>query len=305
MKILIDPKEPLEFSTVAAIGNFDGVHKGHKSILRILNEKKDFEDSKSCIITFDPHPQKVLGKKEISLILPLKERFNLLGNEGIDCIACFNFTKTLSDLDAQDFVKEILIKTLRIKDIIVGPDFMFGKNRSGNSKLLTEMGEKFGFKTTIVDQENVDGEVVSSSLIRQYINNGQIGRATDLLGYRYYIKGMIIEGEKRGRQLGFPTINLDTNWELLPKLGVYATYTNIEGKKYQSITNVGYRPTFDENKLLIETHIFDFSEDVYNKTAKVEFVERLRDEKKFSSVESLIDQIKIDIENVKVILSNN
>ena len=305
MKILIDPKIPLEFSTVAAIGNFDGVHNGHKSIIKLLKNKAASNNLKSCIITFDPHPQKVLGKKDIALIHPLKERFKLLEEQEIDYIACFNFNDELSSLHAREFVKDILVKVLRIKCIIVGPDFMFGNNRSGNSDLLAEMGEEYNFETILVEPESVGNEIVSSSLIRKYIVNGEVDRVSKLLGYKYYLEGKIVEGEKRGRELGFPTINIDTDWELLPKFGVYASNTEVDGKTYQSITNIGYRPTFGEDKLLIETHIFDFSKDIYGKTAKVSFIGRLRDEKKFDSVEALISQIKLDIEKVREILSNS
>lgn len=304
MKILIDPKESLEFATSAAIGNFDGLHLGHRSILEILKDKSLSKDTKSCVITFDPHPQKVITKKEISLILPLEERFHLLEREGVDCTVCLKFTKKLSLLHAKDFVEEILIKLLNIKDIIVGPGFMFGNKRSGNSELLLNMGKDHGFETTVVNPESVDGEIISSSLIRQYIKDGNIEKASRLLGYSYYIKGNTVEGEKRGRKLGFPTANLETEWELLPKIGVYASYAYVEGKRYQSITNIGFRPTFGENRLLIESHLFNFSDNVYNKPMKIEFMNRLRDERRFSSIDQLVLQIKKDVEEVKNFLSN-
>lgn len=304
MKILIDPKESLEFDTSAAIGNFDGVHLGHRSILEILKDKSSSKDTKSCVITFDPHPQKVIAKKDISLILPLEERFHLLEQEGVDCTVCLKFTKKLSLLHAKDFVEEILIKLLNIKDIIVGPGFMFGNKRSGNSELLLNMGEDHGFETTVVNPESIDGEIISSSLIRQYIKDGNIEKASKLLGYSYYIRGDIMEGEKRGRKLGFPTANLETDWELIPKIGVYATYAYVEGKRYQSITNIGFRPTFGENRLLIESHLFNFSDNVYNKPMKIEFMHRLRDERRFGGIDELVLQIKKDVEEVKNFLSN-
>ena len=209
----------------------------------------------------------------------------------------------LSQLSAEEFVQDVLIKTLRIKDIVVGPDFMFGKNRSGNADMLKEMGKKYGFETHIINPRKEGDEEISSSMIRQIIVEGNILKLNDLLGYKYFIKGIIVEGEKRGREIGFPTANLDTQWELLPKPGVYATISWLRGSQYKSITNIGFRPTFGKNKLLIETHLFDFSDTVYGEEIRVEFYQRLRDEKKFESVENLISQIKLDIEEVKNILT--
>ena len=305
MEVIYNPKKPLGFLTSAAIGNFDGVHLGHKDIINLLKKVSSKKSSKSCIITFEPHPQKVLSKKDVELILPFDEKIRLLGNLGVDVTVCLKFTIKLSKLSAEEFVKEILVKTLRIKDIVVGPDFMFGNKRSGNAELLGKLGKIYDYDTKVLKPKVIDGEIISSSLIRNYISKGDIERVNKLLGHRYFINGVVIEGEKRGRQIGFPTTNITSTWELLPKLGVYATYALVENKSYQSITNVGYRPTFGENKLLIETHIFDFSKNVYGSNIGIEFVKRLRDEKKFDSVDSLVSQIKLDIKDVKNILTNS
>ena len=305
MEVIYNPKKPLVFSTSAAIGNFDGVHLGHKEIISLLNKISAEKSSKSCIITFEPHPQKVLSKKEVALITPFDEKVRLLEQQGVDVTVCLKFTKELSKLSAEDFVSEVLVKILRIKDIVVGPDFMFGKNRSGNADLLGKLGEIYDYNTEVLQPKVIDDEIISSSLIRRYIVDGNIQRVNKLLGYRYFIRGVVIEGEKRGRKIGFPTTNLNSPWELLPKPGVYATYALVGDKSYQSITNIGYRPTFGENKLLIETHIFDFSKEVYGQDISVEFVKRLRDEKKFGSVDDLVNQIKLDIEDVKNILTIN
>ena len=305
MQVIYNPKKPLGFLTSAAIGNFDGVHLGHKEIISLLKKVSSKKSSKSCIITFEPHPQKVLSKKDVALIIPFEEKIRLLGKLGVDVTVCLKFTKELSKLSAEDFVKEILVDTLRIKDIVVGPDFMFGNKRSGNAELLGKLGEIYNYDTKVLQPKVVGGEVISSSLIRGYISDGNIQRVNELLGHRYFIDGVVTEGEKRGRQIGFPTTNITSSWELLPKTGVYATYAIVEGESYQSITNVGYRPTFGENKLLIETHLFDFSKNVYGFDISVEFVKRLRDEKKFDSVDSLVSQIKLDIKEVKNILTNS
>ncbi|MGI9554059.1 MAG: riboflavin kinase, partial [Thermodesulfobacteriota bacterium] len=185
------------------------------------------------------------------------------------------------------------------------PDFMFGNKRSGNAELLQNLGKTYDYETEVLEPKVINNEIISSSLIRTYISEGNIQRVNELLGYRYFIHGNVVEGEKRGRQIGFPTTNINSPWELLPKPGVYATYANIDNSSFQSITNIGYRPTFGQSKLLIETHIFDFSRNVYGSDINVEFVKRLRDEKKFDSVDDLISQIKLDIDDVRNILTND
>ena len=304
MEVIIDPQKPVDFLTSVAIGNFDGVHLGHRDIIDFINNIAHQKSAKSCILTFDPHPQKVLAGKEVSLIIPVDEKLKLLERAGVDCAVSLRFTRELSQLSAEQFVQDVLIKTLRIKDIVVGPDFMFGKNRSGNAEVLKEMGENYGFDTHVIDPKKSGDQIISSSVIRTAIAEGDIQRSNSFLGYNYFLKGKIVEGEKRGREIGFPTTNLDTNWELLPKPGVYATISVLGGSRYKSITNIGFRPTFGENKLLIETHLFDFSDTVYGEELKVEFFQRLRDERKFESVDDLIAQIKLDVEEVKNILTN-
>ena len=302
MEIILDPKEPLEYETSAAIGNFDGIHQGHRSILNLLKESSKDKGTKSCVITFNPHPQEVLGKKDITLLYPLEERFLQLKNEGIDCVVCITFDKKLSKLSAKDFVSKILVGLLNIKDIIVGPDFTFGKNRLGNRDLLVSMSYRYGYETIMARHTIIDYKIVSSSLVRDLIVEGKLAKANRFLGYKYYIKGTVVEGEKRGRLLGFPTANIETNWELLPKEGVYATFTKYKGTLFKSITNIGYRPTFGENKFLIETHMIDFKDDIYNKNITIEFVERLRDEQRFENVDALVKQINKDVTDVVKIL---
>jgi len=303
MKLIQDPDKPLDFDISATIGNFDGVHRGHKEILLRVKENASKNGLKSCVISFYPHPQKVIRGTNIPLIVPLEDRFNMLEKEGIDVAVCFNFTKEMSLMTASEFVSEILVGLLKIKNITVGPDFSFGKGREGNTTFLKEIGERLNFNVDIVGPVYYGDTVVSSTSIRNLISEGEIDKANKLLGYQFYLRGEIVEGERRGRSLGFPTMNLSTNWEILPKVGVYATFTELFGKKYNSITNIGFRPTFGENRLMIETHILDFDQDIYGKEAKVEFVERIRDEKKFGSVDQLVEQIKRDIDQVEKILN--
>ena len=303
MKVIFDPDEPIQNSTSATIGNFDGVHIGHRKILDAVKEEAKKRGISSCVITFHPHPQKVLQNLEIPLLTPIRERLKQLEAEGIDVVACYTFTKDIAKMSAEDFVTDILVNNLKLKHLIVGPDFSFGRKRQGNMDLLNKMGTEYGFDTEVIDTAKIDGEIVSSTAIRKFVREGKMVKAAKFLGYNFYIEGQVKEGERRGRQIGFPTANLETDWDILPKVGVYATRAHIDGKAHRSITNVGYRPTFGINELLIETHIFDFKEDIYKKRFKVEFVDRVRDEQKFDGPEALISQIKIDVEKVKEILS--
>lgn len=302
MKIIVNPKQPLDFETSAGIGNFDGIHLGHKKIIDAVKRHSEENSTHSCVITFNPHPQKVLGRKELSLIFPLGWRFEMLEATGIDAVICLNFTRELSKVSAENFIKDILLERLRIKDIVVGPGFSFGHKRKGNVDLLRSMGETHGFNTVVAEAARVDDQVVSSSAIRNLVRDGEISEANRFFGYDYYIEGVVVEGERRGRKLGFPTINLDTEWEILPKPGVYATYVRLPDGFHESITNIGIRPTFEESKLTVETHIFDFNNDLYGEKVRVNFVERLRDEKRFASVDELVAQIGHDVAAVRKIL---
>ena len=304
MKVIFDPEEPIESPTSATIGNFDGVHAGHKRILKAVRETAESKGLSSCVITFHPHPQKVLQNIDIPLLMPIRERLRLLGNEGIDFVTCYTFTKEISKITAKDFISEMLIDRLKVKHLIIGPDFSFGRKREGNAELLKTMGKIYDFETNVLGPVFIDNEVVSSSAIRNLLKEGDTRKAARFLGYFYYIEGQVTEGEKRGRQIGYPTANLETDWDILPKTGVYATRAYLDDKKLESITNIGYRPTFGSSKLLIETHIFDFNSDIYGKRLRLEFVERIRDEKRFESVDALVAEIRLDVEKVKEVLRN-
>ena len=305
MKVIFDPEQPIESPTSATIGNFDGVHIGHKKILSAVREASSSKGLSSCVITFHPHPQKVLQNIDIPLLMPIRERLRLLESEGMDFVACYTFTKDVSKITAKDFISEILVEKLKVKHLIIGPDFSFGRKREGNSDLLKAMGSVYNFDTEVIGPVYIGDELVSSTAIRNFLKAGDAKKAASFLGYNYYIEGEVTEGEKRGRQIGYPTANLATDWEMLPKNGVYATRVYQGDTKLDSITNIGYRPTFGSSKLLIETHIFDFNADIYGKRLRIEFVERIRDEKRFESVQALVDEIGIDVEKVKTVLRNS
>jgi riboflavin kinase / FMN adenylyltransferase len=303
MKVIFDPDQPIENPTSATIGNFDGVHVGHKKIIDSVKKEALEKGLSSCVITFHPHPQKVLQNIDVPLLVPIRERLKLLERQGVDYVACYTFTRELSQISATDFITDTLVGKLNLKHLIVGPDFSFGRKREGNAELLRVMGEKLGFETRVLEPAVIDGRIVSSSAVRNFVREGDVREASQFLGYDFYIEGQIIEGERRGRQIGFPTLNLDTDWDILPRIGVYATRVYIEEEKKESITNVGYRPTFGSDGLLVETHIFDFDRDVYGKRVRVEFIERVRDEQKFDGPDALVDQINKDVLKVKKILA--
>lgn len=305
MKVIFDPEQPIENPTSATIGNFDGVHMGHKKIIDSVKKEALEKGLSSCVITFHPHPQKVLQNIDVPLLVPIRERLKLLEKQGVDYVACYTFTRELSQISAKDFITDTLVGKLNLKHLIVGPDFSFGRKREGNAELLSVMGEKLGFETRVLEPAVIDGKIVSSSAVRNFIREGDVREASKFLGYDFYIEGRVIEGERRGRQIGFPTLNLDTDWDILPLVGVYATRAYIDEEKKESITNVGYRPTFGSDELLIETHVFDFDRDVYGKRVRVEFVERVRDEQKFDGPDALVDQIKKDVLKVKGILAES
>lgn len=305
MKVILDSEEAILNPTSATIGNFDGVHLGHKKILRAVRETAEKKGLSSCVVTFNPHPQKVLRNIDIPLLLPVRERLRLIEKEGIDFVAYYTFTEEISKISAKDFISRILVDKLKVQHLIVGPDFSFGRKREGNAELLKTMGSMYDFETRVLGPVYVDNEMVSSSAVRNYLKSGDPQKAAKLLGYCYYIEGRVTEGEKRGRKIGYPTANLDTDWDIIPKTGVYATRALIDERHLDSITNIGYRPTFGESKLLIETHLFDFNSDIYGKRLTLEFVQRIRDEKRFDSIEALVAQINRDVESVRKALDSS
>jgi riboflavin kinase / FMN adenylyltransferase len=228
-----------------------------------------------------------------------------LDDAGIDVILCVPFTKEFATISAQDFVKDILVDKIGIKEIVVGYDYSFGHRREGNIELLREMGCRIGFKVHIVEPVRIDSTLVSSTSIRNLVQEGKLAEAKKLLGRDYQIRGTVVKGKNRGgRQLGFPTANLELVDELTPKVGVYAVKVLIGDQVYHGLTNIGYNPTFGNDKLSVETHILDFSEELLGKTIKVNFIEYLRDEMTFDTVKALADQIGRDILRAREIFGN-
>ena len=281
-------------SKVVLIGNFDGIHLGHQKLISKAKKIAEQKKQKLVLITFNPHPREIINNIEMDLILPYKEKKLLLKNYGIDKIDEIKFTNKLSKLSAEEFAKEYIYKAHNPSDIVIGKNFKFGHKARGDAKLLKDSLSK-KVKVHSIDIKRLDSLVISSSEIKKLISKGSIEKVNKLLGRNYHISGKVIHGEKRGRLIGFPTTNLSTEWNFLPKNGVYVSKVVISDKSYQSITNIGVRPTFNANSLQIESHIFDFNKNVYGKKIKIYFLARIRNEKKFETVEKLIENITKDV----------
>jgi riboflavin kinase/FMN adenylyltransferase len=285
-------------SSVLAIGNFDGIHLGHQAILRATVERAHALSAVSTVLTFDPSPRKVLRPESapprLSTVAQRLEWFNALG---IEAAVIMPFTLELSRLSPEEFVEQILVRDLQVKAVLVGENFHFGHKQAGNVKLLKELGARNGFEVVIIPPVECHGEVVSSTIIRREVAEGDVSRAGRLLGRPFALTGEVVPGTGTGRKSTFPTLNLAAEQELLPARGVYITRTMLEGEtcSHRSVTNIGVRPTFNGSSLSVETHLLDFQPETTPKRIEVRFWERLREEKKFSGPEELRAQIAQDI----------
>jgi len=285
---------------VITIGTFDGVHRGHQKVIARLKEIARSHGGESVIFTFYPHPRLVTapGESNLRLLTTLEEKKVLFARFGIDHLIVFPFTKAFSQLTYAKFVEEVLVKQLHTNCLVVGYDHRFGKNREGGFEYLQNCADKFGFEIEKLDVLLIDEAYVSSTRIREALEEGDVATANKFLGYRFTLHGTVVEGQRVGRKLGFPTANIEASdpHKLIPGYGVYAVEVLISGKKYQGMLNIGSRPTFNKNadSRSIEVHIFDFSDDLYNKEITLVFAGKIRDEQKFSGVEALTEQLNKD-----------
>lgn len=288
------------------IGNFDGVHFGHQQLFETVIEKAKKHNGTSVAITFNPHPLQVLLPDGIKLISNCEQKAELIEAAGIDVLIVIPFTKEFAKTTADTFVQDFLINTLHIKELVVGYDYAFGKGRGGNIDFLRNQGEEFGFPVTVVEALYAEDQLVSSTRIRQLVKDGKMAMARGLLGRNYQIRGTVQVGKQRGGKLiGFPTANLKFNEEdLVPLHGVYVAQVVYGGRCYGGILNIGYNPTFGEEKLVAETHIFDFSEEIYGQPIRVNLLKFLRGEVKFSGVKELSEQIAKDVSIAKQVLQD-
>ena len=295
-------------NAVITIGNFDGVHLGHQELFRNLNEKAVALNGTSIAMTFEPHPVRVLKKNNhLPLITLYEQKVELIKKTGIDVLICIPFTQEFAAIPAEKFVEDILVKRIGIKAIAVGEDYTFGKNRVGNIDLLKMLGNKCGFEVIVINELHISNtypEKISSTKIRELVMAGKVAESQKLLGRHYQIRGKVETGRDRGgKLLGFPTANINLYDELRPEIGVYAVTVECKGEKFKGVANIGYSPTFDDNIFTVEVHILDFEENIYGQKIRVNFIDRLRNEKKFSNLSELSEQIKKDITKAREILS--
>jgi riboflavin kinase/FMN adenylyltransferase len=289
--------------TLLTIGVFDGVHAGHRYLLEELQQRAAKRELLSGVVTFNPHPQSLLNpNNRLPWLTDLDDRVKAFEELGVNLIAVLTFTTKLAQLGAQDFMS-LLKKHLRMQGIVVGPDFALGRGAEGDITLLRALGQEMNFGVEVIQPYIVDGEVVSSTLIRRALAQGDMRRVRRLMGRHFYLKGKVITSEKRGRVLGFPTANLAMQpRQAMPANGIYVTITQVDGRQLPSATNIGIRPTFGEGKKTVETHLLQYEGDLYGKEIRVEFVQKLRDEQRFPSSEELRIQIEKDLREVETLL---
>ncbi|HEY40953.1 MAG TPA: bifunctional riboflavin kinase/FAD synthetase [Dehalococcoidia bacterium] len=290
--------------TLLAIGVFDGVHLGHKYLISQLIDKSRAEGLHGSVVTFHPHPREVLfPTTEVLYLTTITERASLLSREGVETVITLSFTPELAEMTARQFVN-LLKKHLRMRGLVVGPDFALGKSREGNVDTLRALGQELDFSMTVIPEIKTNSDVISSTTIRSALAGGNMKQVNKLLGRRYSLQGKVTTGAGRGAGLGFPTANLSVDpKKALPPEGVYVTWTYLDGRRYQSMTNIGRRLTFGENQLTIEVLIMDYQDNLYGHELRVDIVERLRDEKRFNTVDELKKQIAADVEQGRAILS--
>ncbi|MCX7795675.1 MAG: bifunctional riboflavin kinase/FAD synthetase [bacterium] len=302
--MLVDwDKTYIDKPTVVTIGVFDGVHRGHQSILSLLAERSFTLGLPGVVVTFDPHPLEVIKKERVELLLDLNDRLDLIDQFPHSYNVLINFNDRFAEKSPEDFVRELKDR-LNMREIIIGYNFQFGKGRRGNTKFLQEISNKYCFKVSVVSPVDYEGAPISSSRIRTALKKGDIFSANEMLGRYFYIKGRVIRGKGLGKEIGFPTANIALpNRIIIPRLGVYATIGTVDNERIVGVTNIGFAPSVKGGKeVTIETHFLDFNKDIYDKLIKIELVAYIRQEIKFSSLEQLVNQINIDIESARNII---
>jgi riboflavin kinase/FMN adenylyltransferase len=288
---------------VLALGNFDGLHRGHVKILERVKRRAAERTATSVVMTFDPHPPRVVRPdKAPPLLMTKAQRLEALAHSGVQGAAVVRFTPELSQWDPETFVRRVLVDWLRVAEVWVGANFLFGRERVGTFTLLRTLGARYGFRAEKIDPVRYKEFVVSSTRIRRLVSEGRVDEAGALLGRQYSIDGVVVEGARRGSALGFPTANLRTDNELIPPNGVYATTATLDGIIHRSVTNIGVRPTFhDVDAPVVETHLLGFDRPVYGERVRLGFVQRIRDERAFDGPDALRAQIQNDVERARAL----
>lgn len=302
MKIFDDPATLRAHLTrpVATIGNFDGVHRGHQAIIRTVLERAKATDGSGVLITFDPHPLKVLAPERAPRLLTTRrQKLALLEAAGLDFLLILPFTMELAEVSAQDFVRRHLVEALDVREVYVGANFNFGRDREGTAEVLVRLCGALGVRAAQVDEVTALHAPISSSRIRRALQSGEVELARDLLGRPYAIEGTVVHGASRGAGLGFPTANLDSANELIPQDGVYVTEAAGGDGALPAVTNIGTRPTFEGSAHAVETHLLDGAADLYGREMEIRFLARLRAEIRFESPEALVAQVRRDVRQAR------
>ncbi len=290
--------------TAVTIGTFDGVHRGHQHLFRSLKTAAQADDLLTCAIVFRNQPRSVLVRDaQVEYITPWEERKTLIQAQGVDHLVPLNFTRELASIRAKDFV-EMMVGSLKMKTLVVGPDFALGHRREGDIPALREMARDMGFRVQVLEPKAVKDQPIRSRVLRKMISEGRVSEASQMLGRPFSLQGVVVEGDRRGRELGFPTANLLIDENLAaPKHGIYATWAGFQGEKRPSATSIGVRPTFGGGPRCVEVFVMDFDGDLYGETMQVEFVSLLRDEQYFESVDALVRQMETDVAQSRAILT--
>lgn len=294
----------LDKPSVITIGSFDGVHRGHADLIRTVIEHARARNAASVVVTLNPHPRLVLRPDSpMQLLSAMEERLALLAQQGVDYVVVFPFSLEQSKLRAREFV-ELLRNHLNIVELVCGPNFALGYKREGTIAVLRDLGQEFGFSVTVVTPYEFAEGIISSTRVRDLVANGQVKQAAILLGRYPMLHGIVVHGDHRGRELGFPTANLEVpEKKLIPANGIYAVRVRLGNEWHEGAASIGIRPTFGGGKRLVEIFILDFSRWIYGEELEVFFIERLRDELKFESIHALLEQMKLDVENARAILN--
>jgi riboflavin kinase/FMN adenylyltransferase len=292
--------------TVLTIGNFDGVHLGHREIFRRVVDKAHELKGTAVVVTFEPHPLRLLNpaKAPLQLNTP-EEKVRLLAASCIDLLVVLNFTRQLAEMPAEDFVRDILVRKLGVKHLIVGYDYAFGRNRQGDMKFLAEQAKVYNFTLEVLEPIRAEQQAHSSTSIRKILQEGRVAEAVKVLGRNFTLDGEVVHGVGRGRKLGFPTANLVTKKEILPRDGVYAVKVKWRDEYYDGVINIGCRPTFTASAPTLEIHLLDFQGDLYGERLRIYFVDRLRDELQFPSVEALKEAVAADVARARILLADS
>jgi riboflavin kinase / FMN adenylyltransferase len=303
--VSVDPSAPPPAlrRAVYAIGNFDGVHRGHGAVLRLARDLARELGAPSAALTFEPHPADYFaGRSIVYRLTPFAEKAAALAECGLDGVVSLTFDAELAGLSAQDFVEETLKRRLDVSAVVVGADFHFGKGRSGSPRFLREAGERHGFKVVIADKVEADGEAISSTGVRRLLEHGDVAAAAAMLGRPYRVSGEVVGGQKLGRTLGVPTANMRLAPSNRLAFGVYAVRASLGERRFDGVASFGVRPTVDDGAPLLETYLFDFNEDIYGRTLNVDFVARIRPELKFGGLEELKAAMQADLAAARAIL---